>query len=222
MVRTIPPPERGGGGGDSGGITGGRTRVDAAAAYANCRDLRERYERDASHVEDAGEKKDDDEYNDDDDDDDDDARRRSHPFRLTPSYLEFLGNVDKRRSSSWYCCDRSDTNSNISAWSLSAVGRDDDDDEIDDDIDDDARNSYTEEDAFASRMGSAFLHGMNFDGKVVPPADVGVGGGGGGVVVGSGPYLMKYSPSYLSERSEREDDDGNASSTWSFSAVGAE
>jgi hypothetical protein len=63
---------------------------------------------------------------------------------------------------------------------------------------------------------------MNFDGKVVPPADVGVGGGGGGVVVGSRPYLMKYSPSYLSERSEREDDDGNASSTWSFSAVGAE
>ena len=35
------------------------------------------------------------------------------------------------------------------------MGRDDDDDEIDDEIDDDARNSYTEEDAFASRMGSA-------------------------------------------------------------------
>ena len=125
---------------------------------------------------------------------DHEAYHQPYAFKLSMSYLASI----KRQNS---LIDYSDSHSvtsglggDSSAWSFSAVGKDDD------------TYASIEDNTF----GDLFHNVTNFEEKVPDESDE---------PAVNKPYFLKSSSSYLSEKSGYED--GNAS-TWSYSAVGAD
>ena len=125
---------------------------------------------------------------------DDKAYHQPYAFKLSLSYLE---SIKKQNSLIDYSDSHSVTSGvggDSSAWSFSAVGKDDD------------TYASIEDNTFRD----SFHNSTNFEEKVPDESDE---------PAVNKPYFLKSSSSYLSEKSGHED--GNAS-TWSFSAVGAD